>query len=307
MPRSREICITIDDLPAANSFGQRGEAIVELNAKIIAGLTARKIPAVGFVNERKLYKTGETDARIRALSLWVENDLELGNHTFNHASLNHVPLEFWLDEVVRGEVVTRSLQDTRNLPMRYFRHPYLNVGRDLQTRRTAETFLSRRGYRIAPVTIDAWDWMFNGVYEDARRRGDTALEERLLAAYLVYTDEVFDYYEKLSAALIGYEPSQIFLLHCNWLLADHFDELFDRVRERGYRFVSLQDALNDAAYSLPDEYVGDRGCSWIDHWAVTRGQPPQHAPRAPSWVAELSGALPHAARERPFFREPRFL
>jgi hypothetical protein len=79
------------------------------------------------------------------------------------------------------------------------------------------------------------------------------------------------------------------------------------VQERGYRFVTLHDALTDAAYSLPDEYVGDRGCSWIEHWAVTRGQPLQNVPHPPAWVVELSAALPLTARERPFFCEPRSL
>src|SRR5947207_1136960 len=39
--------------------------------------------------------------------------------------------------------------------MRYFRHPFLDVGRDLQTRRELEAFLTARGYRIAPVTLAA--------------------------------------------------------------------------------------------------------------------------------------------------------
>jgi hypothetical protein len=45
------------------------------------------VPAVGFVNERKLYKFGEADERINALHLWLDYGFELGNHTFNHSSL----------------------------------------------------------------------------------------------------------------------------------------------------------------------------------------------------------------------------
>jgi hypothetical protein len=37
-----------------------------------------------------------------------------------------------------------------NMKLRYFRHPYLDTGRDLQTRRQAEAFLVARGYHIAP-------------------------------------------------------------------------------------------------------------------------------------------------------------
>lgn len=293
---SRGIAITIDDLPAANS-NMPGNEVVEMTTKLLGTLRDQKIPAVGFVNERKLYKFGEVDERIKALSLWTDNGFELGNHTFRHTSLNRVTLQEWEEEVVRGETVTSMLLAQHNMKMRYFRHPYLDTGRDLETRRQAEAFLVNRGYRIAPVTMDAWDWMYAGVYEDARKRGDTALQQQLVSSYLSYTSQVFDYYEKFSKNLLGYEPKQIILLHGNWLEADHIGELLDLLRKRGYQFVTLQDALGDAAYSMPDEYVGEEGTSWIDHWAITRGQPPQNTPQFPQWVIDRSKALPHPASQ----------
>src|SRR5439155_17176 len=82
--------------------------------------------------------------------------------------------------------VARILLSQHNMQLRYFRHPYLDTGRDLETRRQAEAFLVARGYRIAPVTVDAWDWMYGGVYEDAKKRGDTALQQKLVKSYLSY-------------------------------------------------------------------------------------------------------------------------
>src|SRR5206468_12866956 len=144
---------------------------------LLGTLRDQKVPAVGFVNEQKLYKFGEVDDRIKALSIWPEYGFELGNHTFSHASLNRVGLKVWEEEIVRGETVTRMLMAQHKMQLRYFRHPYLDTGRDLETRRQAEAFLIERGYRIAPITMDAWDWMYAGVYEDARRRGDQRSEE----------------------------------------------------------------------------------------------------------------------------------
>ncbi|HTF42267.1 MAG TPA: polysaccharide deacetylase family protein [Terriglobales bacterium] len=290
----REIVITIDDLPAANARAMTGTEIVEMTAKLLGTLRDQKIPAVGFVNEKQLYKFGEVDDRIKALSLWLDAGLELGNHTFSHASLNRIALKDWEEEVVRGETVTRMLLAQHNMKLRYFRHPYLDVGRDLETRRQAEAFLAGRGYRIAPITMDAWDWMYAGVYEDARKRGDSALQQQLVSSYLSYTGQVFDYYEKFSRDLLGYEPPQIILLHGNWLEADHIAELLDLLRKRGYRFITLQAALSDAAYSMPDEFVAEEGTNWLDHWAITKGQPPRNTPVFPQWVMDRSEALPHA-------------
>ena len=288
----REIAITIDDLPAADAAHMTGTEITALTAKLLGTLREQKIPAVGFVNERKLYKFGEVDERIKALSMWLDYGFELGNHTFSHASLNKVGLKEWEEDVIRGETVTRLLQAQHNMKMRYLRHPYLDTGRDLQTRREAEAFLVARNYSIAPVTMDAWDWMFAGVYEDARKRGDAALQQQLIAAYLAHTSAVFDYFEKLSRDLVGYEPKQILLLHGNWLEADHIGELLDLLRKRGYQFITLQDALSDSVYSMPDEFVGEEGSGWLEHWAITRGQPPRNEPVFPQWVIDRSKALP---------------
>ena len=276
-PPDRQIAITIDDLPASNAYRMSAPDITQMTTKLLAALREQKIPAVGFVNERKLYLPGEVDERIKSLQLWLDSGLELGNHTFSHVSLNKAGLKVFEDDVIQGENVTRLLLAQHKMTLRYFRHPFLDTGRDLQTRREAEAFLAQRGYLVAPVTFDAWDWMFGGIYEDARQRGDTALQQEIVKSYLAHTDAVFAYYEQLSKQIVGYEPKQILLLHGNWLEADHIGELADLIRKRGYRFITLEDALSDFAYALPDTYVGEEGTSWLDHWAITLGKPPQNS------------------------------
>lgn len=291
-PGVRSVAITIDDLPGASTV-MSGAQITTMNEKILAALRQRNVPAVGFVNEQRIYRFGEIDERVKALRLWVDGGFELGNHTFSHTSLNKVNLQVWEEDVIRGESVTRMLLGTRNLTLRYFRHPYLDTGRDLQTRREAEAFLTARGYRIAPVTLDAWDWMFARVYEDAQQHGDTALQQKVVDAYLAHSAAMFAHDEQLSKQTIGYEPKQILLLHANTLEADHIGDLLDLLRRRGYRFVTLEDALGDQAYGLPDTYVGEEGSGWIEHWAITLGKPPQNAPTFPQWVQEKGEALEH--------------
>jgi peptidoglycan/xylan/chitin deacetylase (PgdA/CDA1 family) len=287
----REVAITIDDLPAGDASHMTAATITDLTQKLLGTLRDQKIPIVGFVNEKKLYKFGEVDQRIAALKMWLDYGFELGNHTYSHSSLNQVGLKAWEDDIVQGESVTRLLLSERNMKLRYFRHPFLDTGRDLQTRREAEAFLVGRGYRIAPITLDAWDWMYAGVYEDAKKRSDTALQQQLADSYLSYSDSVFAYSEQLSKQIMGYEPRQILLLHANQLEADHIGDLLEVMRKRGYRFVTLEEALNDSAYALPDTYVGEEGTGWLDHWAIAQGKPPRGAPVFPQWVIDRSKAL----------------
>ena len=288
---TREVAITIDDLPAGAANMMTAATITEMTTKLLTTLRDQKVPVVGFVNEKKLYKFGEVDERIKALRMWLDYGFELGNHTFSHTSLNQVGLQVWEDDVVQGESVTRLLLAEHSMKLRYFRHPFLETGRDLETRRQAEAFLVARGYRIAPVTLDAWDWMYAGVYEDAKKRGDTALADEITRSYLSYSDQVLAYAEQLSKQTIGYEPKQILLLHGNQLEADHIGELFDVMRKRGYHFITLGDALSDPAYGLPDTYVGEEGTGWLDHWAITLGKPARGAPVFPQWVIDRSKIL----------------
>jgi peptidoglycan/xylan/chitin deacetylase (PgdA/CDA1 family) len=284
------VAITIDDLPAGDASDMTAAQILEMTTKLLGTLRDQKVPAIGFVNEAKLYKTGEVDGRIKALKLWLDDGFELGNHTFAHTSLNRVSLQAWEEEVVRGETVTRMLMAQHKMKLRFLRHPYLDAGLDIHTRREADAFLSARGYRVAPVTMDAWDWMYATVYADARKRADAALQEALVSSYLSYTSTVFDYNEKLSVDLMGYEPSQVLLLHASWLEGDHIGDLLDLLRKRGYKFVTLEEALNDGAYSMPDDYVGE-GTGWLEHWAITRGRPAQHLPVFPRWVIDKANDL----------------
>ena len=287
----RQVAVTIDDLPAGMADRLPAADITRMTAKLLTTLRDQQIPVVGFVNEKKLYKPGEVDERIQALRMWLDYGFELGNHTFSHMSLNQRGLKDWQDDVIQGESVTRMLLAERKMKLRYFRHPYLDTGRDLETRRKAEEFLAQRGYRVAPITLDGWDWAFAGIYEDAKKRNDNDLQQKIVKDYVSYHDQVFAYSEQQSVKVVGYEPKQILLLHASTLEAEHVGELLDVLRKRGYRFITLQEALSDPVYSLPDTYVGEEGTGWIDHWAITQGKILQGAPVFPQWVLDRSREL----------------
>ena len=133
--------------------------------------------------------------------------------------------------------------------------------------------------------------MFAGLYEDAKQRNDTELQQKIVKDYLSLSRRGFAYFEQLSQKVVGYEPKQILLLHASNLEADHIGELIGLLRKRGYRFITLEEALGDQAYSLPDTYVGEEGTGWLEHWAITQGKIPQGAPVFPQWVMERSKQL----------------
>ena len=269
----RQVAVTFDDLPFTGDGGKTNlSGLREFTSKQLATLTTHKIPAVGFVNERKLQREGEQEARAALLKMWVDAGLELGNHTFGHTSFYDTPLEAFQKQVVDGEPMTRSLLAARNLKLRYFRHPYLNTGPDLKTKEAFEKFLTSRGYRVAPVTIDNAEWIFAKAYTDALQRGDKETMRRVADEYVPYMERMFEFYEYMSVELFGREISQTLLVHANALNADHFDRIVAMMKRRGYSFITLDEALRDKAYEHQDTYTGEVGISWLQRWAITRGQ-----------------------------------
>ncbi len=165
----KAVAVTIDDLPApGGALVQNTIAGLRENTeKLLAACRKAGVPVIGFVNEAKLAVPGETAddraAREAALKLWTDNGFELGNHTFTHGSLNQKTLDAFKKDVIDGEPVTRRLMEAKGGTLRYFRHPFLHVGTTLDVRRASEAFLAERGYIIAPVTVDAKDYIYASV------------------------------------------------------------------------------------------------------------------------------------------------
>jgi peptidoglycan/xylan/chitin deacetylase (PgdA/CDA1 family) len=206
-PTGRSVAVTVDDLPGAapgtdHEIGNLRD-LQRVNRAIPGILRAHGVPAIGFVNEWKVQISGERDARVALLQMWIDATMDLGNHTYTHPDFNKVTLAQYEDETIRGEVVTRALLAAAGRQERYFRHPFLNTGPTLEAKAAFESFLAERGYRIAPVTIAVDDYEFNDILGEALDKKDKKLAEKAKTAYLDYVDVVFDFFEDASRKLFG--------------------------------------------------------------------------------------------------------
>ena len=251
------------------------------------------MPAVGFVNERKLRGSGGgvDPRRVALLERWLEAGLELGNHTYSHPDLHTTPLPEFQREVLDGERVTRRLLAARKKPLEFFRHPFLHTGRSLDIKLSLEAFLRKGGYRVAPVTVDNYDYVFAAAYDRAGARGNANEQRRITDEYIAYMDAIVRFYEDQSVKILNREIAQTLLLHANALNAATFDRLAGWLRGRGYRFITLSEALKDPAYQHRDEYVGPAGMTWLHRWALTdgmKGSTFAGEPPVPAWIEAAS-------------------
>jgi len=174
---TRAVAVTFDDLPATHAgvVVNQPTNLEELTRRLLTAVRKYNVPAVGFVNEDKLFIDGaaaqSVNRRIGLLKMWLDAGLELGNHTYSHRDLNTTSIEQFQTDLLRGETITRELLKARGMKLRYFRHPFLHVGSDLTTRRAFEAFLAKHDYVVAPVTVDNDDFVYAAAYAQALGRG----------------------------------------------------------------------------------------------------------------------------------------
>lgn len=273
LAQSKRVCLTVDDLTVV-SYGIEDTAFTYgITRNLIQTFNEYNIPAIGFVNESKVYSNNVVDqSKVRHLEMWLENGYELGNHTFAHLSYHKTPYDEFTEGVLKGEQVTRPLMEKYEKELKYFRHPYLQVGLTKSAYDSLNRFLSDHHYIVAPVSIDNSDWRFAKAYSDAYKNGDQALMKKIGKAYVDYMEEVLIYYEQLSDKLFKRQINQILLTHASNLNAQYLDDVMALYANRGYEFISQEEALEDPAYETEVTYFDNWGISWIDRWAMSMGK-----------------------------------
>ena len=299
---TRRVAITIDDGPVVGEMTDLAR-FQRISAGLIGSLSADKVPATIFVNERQLNVPGQRDARAAVLEQWLDAGFDLANHTYSHPSLNKVSLREFGDSVVKGEVIMRPLIERRGRKLVWFRYPFLHSGLTEEVHQGIMDFLAQRGYRVAPVTVDYADYTFAGAFRNQVAEGNTGVAEKIKDAYLNQIDVGFEYAEKASIEIFGYEPPQILLIHCNELNSLTLRDTVARLRKRGYNFITLDEAMKDAAYERPDTFAGPGG-SWLSRTAMVMGKKLTLArPVVPAWISGVDpgsqARVEAAAQTRP--------
>ncbi len=280
--QERAVAFTIDDLPVVSNIPRNSAQLHSITDKLLATLQRYEIPAHGFVIGAKIAAQGEDH-----LHAWLDAGLQLGNHSYSHPDANAVGADSFSQDLMRGDAALRPLLQTRDQALEYFRFPMLRRGNTLALKQSIAEFIQSNGYISAPVSIDNQDWVFNRAYDRAIAAGNEALMEQIGLAYVDYLSTIFAFFETKSMEVLSYEPKQILLLHANAVNADYLDEIAEMLQRRGYRFITLQDALKDPLFNMPEHYIGNRGLSWIHRVAEGKGMPIEMEPHESGWLENL--------------------
>ena len=288
---ARSVAVTFDDVPMTGPTGQCDAVFIDdLTTRLLASAARNRMPVAALVTTSRA--CGDHDLLERTVRRWIDAGAVIGNHSHAHRDLNDMSLAAYIADIERAAALldpivaaATAADGVERAP--WFRPPLLHAGDTEAKHRGLTDYLERAGYRWAPVTIDNQEWVYAGAYARAVERGDTTLAARIADGYIEHLEENFAFYEVLSRRVLGYEPPQVLLLHANLLNADHLDRVAAMIRQRDYAFVSMPEAMTDSAYARRDPYVGPRGLSWIQRWAIDENVDVPPEPREADWVAAL--------------------
>jgi len=235
--QTREIAITIDDLPlVASQMGTPGnkQRATERFDKIVQALVDNKVPATGFVIAGSIEK-----GQWEFLEKFRDAGFMIGNHTWSHYNLNHMNADKYIADLDRAD---KKLEPLFTEP-KYFRYPYLAEGNNGGKQKVLD-YLAEHHYQIAPVTIDSQDFRFNERLYKVPFRTREAYIKKLKPEYLAYIWKQTLNAEKRARGNAG---RQILLIHANVLNSYVLGDIIDMYRKNGYTFISLSDALENPA------------------------------------------------------------
>jgi len=261
---AQKLAITFDDLPMSGALPP-GVTLTETAKDVLAILKKRHVPPVyGFVNAKKL--EGNPDGA-EAMKVWAAAE-PVGNHTYSHMDLEKSTPEAFESDIEENEPVIELLQAKDD--WHWLRYPYLHEGDTVEKRRAVRAYLKTHGYRIAQVTLDWEDYLWNFAYAKCAAKNDQKLIAWLRSSYLSTASEFLDLGRAQAKLIYGRDISYVLLLHLGAFSSAILPEALDLLHKKGFKLVTLQEAESDAAYEGdPDAALHDAG-TFLDQWMLVK-------------------------------------
>jgi peptidoglycan-N-acetylglucosamine deacetylase len=237
------MAVTFDDLPVHGAMPP-GMTRLEITQSILKTLKREKLPAVyGFINGGR---GADDPSSLSVLRAWRQAGQPLGNHTWAHLDLNKETAEQFEAEVLRNEALLQSLMG--NGDWHWLRYPFLHEGDTVEKRRAVRSWLAAHGYKIAEISMDFEDYLWNEPYARCMAMHDEASIAKLRDSYLAVADQYYGVFRELSHLVYGRDVKYVLLIHVGAFDARMLPALLQLYRAKGVKFISLPNALSDPAY-----------------------------------------------------------
>lgn len=276
-----ELSITVDDLPANGSISTQITRM-EIAQKILSVFKKHHITGVyGLINGNTV---DNTPNGLAILQEWIKEGHTLGNHTFHHFDLAKTDSVEYITDIQKNEPILNQLMTDKDY--HYFRYPFLSEGNTQDKRDAVRNYLSKNSYKIAPVTVDFFEYEWNDPYVRCLKKGDKKSIEWLKKTYLEQANNALVISHELSKMLFNRDIKNVLLIHINSFTAEMLDELLTNYEKQNIKFISLKNALSDPIYQINPNIVRDRAYTFLNQIRLSRGL------ENPEIVEKLYNTLP---------------
>ncbi len=235
---------------------------MESAKKMLAAFSSLGVKeAFGFVNGILVKNMADREEILR---LWKQEGHKLGNHTYSHKDLAQVSAQDFIDDLESNESMLIDFVSTIS-ELKTLRMPYLNEGESNEKRYAIRSYLSKRKYKTAQVSVDLEDWRWNEPYIRCKSTANHAALKELKERFIVHAVARLGFSEELSKVIYGRERriKHILLIHLTEFTAEMAGEMLRAFLSLGARFVPAQLAIDDPVYREDSTYVGPRGKTFL--------------------------------------------
>jgi peptidoglycan/xylan/chitin deacetylase (PgdA/CDA1 family) len=161
---------------------------------------------------------------------------------------------------------------------RWLRYPYLHEGDTVEKRRAVRAYLKAHKYRIAQVTLDWEDYLWNFAYARCKAKNNAKSIEWLHSSYLSTASEFLDLGREQAKLIYGHEINYVLLMHLGAYSSTILPDALDLLKKKGFKLGTLEEAESDSIYEGdPDVGLHDAG-TLLDQWMqVKQIKEPAHA------------------------------
>lgn len=254
-----EICITFDELPAAQGFSST--APDQVLRPILKALKKYDVKAAGFVVGQNL------ESSFDLLGQWLNDGHCLGNLTYSYSDLNEVGavnVEAFIADIVAGQQAIEPMLEGFGQQRRYFRYPFLHYGTSLEMYRAVAGYLDANDIAVAHASVIVDDYLYDLGLQKVGGRPTDKEYEQLMNEYVNRVLDQIEAAEVLAKEILGRPCRQILQLRANQLNAMYLDVMLQAIKDMGYEFISLDRALQDEAYQKPHAYFGGKGVGYLE-------------------------------------------
>ena len=259
LSHAQEVALTFDDLPRTGAL-PHNTTRVQIVKTIVKILEDAQAPRVyGFVNAGKV---ASAPGELEALKAWTAAGFNLANHGYSHFNLAETSVRRYTRDITAGEPLLRSLIANES-SWHWFRYPYLEEGETLSEKHAVSAFLKENHYRVAEVTLDFEDFLWNAPYARCLAKSDTAGIDWLKSAYLIAAEDHMELSQKMARALFGRDIKHIMLLHVGGFETVMLPELLRLLKQKNFKLITLEEAAGDPAYQFDPEWPTSHGGDFL--------------------------------------------